>query len=117
MDDPRDRWIRYFIEPEYYMTLDKQELEKIPNLKQAVELLDTSHYTPEQLRGYDQYLDSIRVHNTIMIDKWEQGKKLGMELVLSILNELKTNKLSITAIAEKYSVDEKLVMRILESQG
>ena len=117
MNDPRDRWIKYFIEPEYYMTMDKQELEKIPNLKQAVELLDTSHYTPEQLRGYDQYLDSIRVHNTIMIDKWEQGKKLGMELVLSILNELKTNKLSITAIAEKYSVDEEFVMRIKESQG
>lgn len=112
MDDPRDRWIRYFIEPEYFFTMDKLELEKIPNLKQAVELLDTSHYTPEQLRGYDQYLDSIRVHNAFVIAKWEEGKQAGFQLALEIMEDIKAKNLSIKEIAEKYNVEEEFVEKL-----
>lgn len=113
MNDPRDRWIKYFIEPEYFFTMDKLELEKIPNLKQAVELLDTSHYTPEQLRGYDQYLDSIRVHNAFVMAKWEEGKQAGFELVLQIMDDVKAKNLSIAEIAEKYNLDEGFVEKLV----
>lgn len=79
MDKPLDRWIQYFINPEYYLTMEKQELEQMPYQRKAVEILDTTNFTPGQMRAYDQYIDSVRLHNTIMEDAWERGIREGKE--------------------------------------
>ena len=77
MQKPLDRWIQYFINPEYYLTMEKQELEQMPYQRKAVEILDTTNFTPGQMRAYDQYIDSVRLHNTIMEDAWERGIREG----------------------------------------
>jgi len=83
MNKPLDRWIQYFINPEFYLNMEKQELEKMPYQRKAVEILDTSNFTPGQMRAYDQYIDSIRLHNTIMEDAWDRGIREGQAIGLA----------------------------------
>jgi predicted transposase/invertase (TIGR01784 family) len=116
MEKPLDRWIQYFINPEYYLAMEKQELEKMPFQMKAVEILDTTNFTPGQMRTYDQYIDSVRLQNTIMIDAWEkgiaagkvEGKEKGLQLSVLILSELKAG-IEPSIIANKYSIDIALI--------
>jgi len=119
MDKPLDRWIQYFINPEYYLAMEKQELEQMPYQRKAIEILDTSNFTPGQMRTYDQYIDSVRLHNTIMDDAWERGiregealgKVEGIQLTVLILEELKAGIQS-SIIAEKFQVESALVEQL-----
>ena len=116
MQKPLDRWIQYFINPEYYLTMEKQDLEQMPYQRKAVEILDTTNFTPGQMRAYDQYIDSIRLHNTIMEDAWERGIRegnakglqSGYDNIFAILEDLKSG-LSHEVVAEKYKVSLQLV--------
>lgn len=127
MQKPLDRWIQYFINPEYYLTMEKQELEQMPYQRKAIEILDTSNYTPGQMRTYDQYIDSVRLHNTIMDDAWERGIRKGkaegvaegktegtlegIQLSMLILQELKEGTQA-SAVAEKYNVDLNVIEQL-----
>jgi len=139
MQKPLDRWIQYFINPEYYLTMEKQELEQMPYQRRAVEILDTTNFTPGQMRAYDQYIDSVRLHNTIMEDAWERGiregnakglaeglaegkaegkaegnakgKVEGIQLSVLILEELKAG-IHPSIIAEKFKVEAQLVEQL-----
>ena len=131
MNKPLDRWIQYFINPEYYLTMEKQELEQMPYQRKAVEILDTSNFKAGQMRAYDQYIDSIRLHNTIMEDAWdrgiregraegisqgieqgiEQGKAEGIHLSVLILEDLKAGT-ELSIIAEKYQVEPAVVEQL-----
>jgi len=125
MEKPLDRWIQYFINPEYYLAMEKQELEKMPFQMKAVEILDTTNFTPGQMRTYDQYIDSVRLHNTIITDAWERGilagkkegiqkgKVEGLQLSVLILDELKVGIQS-SVIAEKYNIDVAMVEQLKE---
>jgi predicted transposase/invertase (TIGR01784 family) len=117
MEKPLDRWIQYFINPEYYLAMEKQELEKMPFQMKAVEILDTTNFTPGQMRTYDQYIDSVRLHNTIMIDAWDrgiaEGKAEGLQLSVLILEELRAG-IQASVIAENYNVEPALVEQLKE---
>lgn len=137
MGKPLDRWIQYFINPEYYLAMEKQELEKMPFQMKALEILDTTNFTPGQMRTYDQYIDSVRLHNTIMIDAWEkgiaegkeegkaigiaegiaegkaEGKAEGLQLSVLILEELRAG-IQVSVIAENYNVEPELVEKLKE---
>ncbi len=131
MENPLDRWIQYFINPEYYLTMEKQELEQMPYQRKAVEILDTTNFTPGQMRAYDQYIDSVRLYNTIMDDAWErgiregsakgleegkaegkaEGKSEGIQLSVLMLRELKAG-IDPSIIAEKFKVEPQLVEQL-----
>ena len=127
MQKPLDRWIQYFINPEYYLAMEKQELEQMPYQRKAIEILDTSNFTPGQMRTYDQYIDSVRLHNTIMDDAWERGIRKGkaegmvegkaegtfegIQLSVLILQELKEG-IQASLISEKYNVDFKVIEQL-----
>jgi len=139
MQKPLDRWIQYFINPEYYLAMEKQELEQMPYQRKAIEILDTTNFTPGQMRAYDQYIDSVRLYNTIMDDAWErgiregsakglaegkaegkveglaeglaEGKSEGIQLSVLILRELKAG-IEPSIIAEKFKVEPQLVEQL-----
>jgi len=132
MQKPLDRWIQYFINPEFYLAMEKQELEQMPYQRKAIEILDTTNFTPGQMRAYDQYIDSVRLYNTIMEDAWERGiregkaageakglaeglaegehkgKQAGYDNILAIIEDLRSG-LSTANVAEKYGVSLHLV--------
>jgi hypothetical protein len=109
--------------------MEKQELEKMPFQMKAVEILDTTNFTPGQMRTYNQYIDSVRLHNTIMVDAWErgitagkeegiqqgiaEGKAEGLQLSVLILEELRAG-IQASVIAENYNVEPALVEQLKE---
>ena len=128
MQKPLDRWIQYFINPEYYLTMEKQELEQMPYQRKAVEILDTTNFTPGQMRAYDQYIDSVRLHNTIMEDAWERGIREGnakglaegraegeqtaYHNILAMIEDLNSG-MTAEVVAEKYNASLQLVEKLV----
>src|SRR5438477_377678 len=58
--------------------LDKStdlELLKIPEIRDALELLEESAYTPGELESYSKYWDSVSTEKTMMNEKYREGEK------------------------------------------
>jgi len=104
IENALDRWVKYFIDPEYIKTLSMNTQYNYPNLKKAVELLDESNYTEGQLVAYDRYLDSIRSWNSSMKSSYVEGQ----HQVVSILRSLKEGK-TIKEIASELNVEESFI--------
>ena len=68
-------WLRYLTEIDGYMETVPQELLDIPEINKAMEVVEESAYTPEQLLGYDKFWDIIRTENTL----YSSGVRQGME--------------------------------------
>jgi predicted transposase/invertase (TIGR01784 family) len=130
MTDPLDRWIRFFVDPQFTNEISMEKNYEYPFIKKAVELLDESNYTKGQLYTYDKYLDSIMTWNSVMIHQYEEGMEKGIEKgmakgfeegksqereqMLSIIRDLKAN-ISIEEIAAKYQVEENWVNTLRDS--
>ena len=72
-------WLRYLTEIDGYMETVPQELLDIPEINKAMEVVEESAYTPEQLLGYDKFWDIIRTENTLYNSGVRQGRAEGME--------------------------------------
>ena len=118
IEDALDRWVKYFIDPEYIKTLSMNTQYNYPNLKKAVELLDESNYTEGQLVAYDKYLDSIRSWNSSMKLSYEEGREEGREeerqLILKIINDL-NEKISVNEISTKYGVEVSFIEQFVNN--
>ncbi len=107
--------------------LTEKELTKYYEICEAMEMLETKNYTPQQIRGYELYIDNIRTYVTEMSASRRLGLEEGlaqgraeaktgiMDNVISILHELKKGNLTTTEIAEKFNVSEKYVDQLKES--
>lgn len=74
-----DHWLKYFMDPNFYKNLSKEDIEKYGFVTDALKGLELSSYTLEQLDAHERYLDRVRTHNSIMRGALEQGKKEGLE--------------------------------------
>ena len=72
-------WLRYLTEIDGYMETVPQELLDNPEINKAMEVVEESAYTPEQLLGYDKFWDIIRTENTLYSSGVRQGRAEGME--------------------------------------
>jgi len=116
LDTVQDRWIAFLTQPEKILAMSKETLHDYPNLIKAVDLLNESNYTPGQILAYEKYLDSVISWNSTMIESfdngYEQGLTEGTEKTLGILQELRSNNLSISEIAGKFNIKEELVLQL-----
>ena len=72
-------WLRYLTEIDGYMETVPQELLDNPEINKAMEVVEESAYTPEQLLGYDKFWDIIRTENTLYNSGVRQGLEKGIE--------------------------------------
>ena len=79
IDNPLDRWMRYFTNPKFYAMMTLEERKKYEEITEAIEILNVGGYTPGQLRAYDLFLDNIRIRETDLIDARSRGMEEGME--------------------------------------
>ena len=70
-------WLRYLTEIDGYMETVPQELLDIPEINKAMEVVEESAYTPEQLLGYDKFWDIIRTETTLYNSGVRQGREEG----------------------------------------
>lgn len=110
--NPLDRWITFFIDPNYVKKASMEPTFEYPNLKKAVKLLDESNYTEGQLIAYDNYLGSVMSWNTTMIHQYEEGKAEGRaeerQKIVSIIKDLKSG-MSDDEVAREYGVELEFV--------
>ena len=137
LQKPKDRWLMYLSDPNMFSKfLTEKELARYNEISEAIEVLETKNFTPEQIRGYELYIDNMRSYVTNMSEARregieqgiEQGMEKGMEKgmkegimegrnqimdnTFAILDELKEKKLSIEQIAEKYNVNVEYVHQL-----
>ena len=72
-------WLRYLTEIDGYMETVPQELLDNPEINKAMEVVEESAFSPEQLLGYDKFWDIIRTENTLYNSGVRQGLEKGME--------------------------------------
>lgn len=90
--------------------------EKYPELKKALDLLDPSNYTKEQLDAYDKQIESDRLYKlkiaSIVEDGRIQGREEGKNLVFSIIKAMSTGKTN-KEIANEFKLDISFVENLL----
>jgi predicted transposase/invertase (TIGR01784 family) len=127
IDNPLDRWMRYFTNPKFYAMMTLEERKKYEEISEAIEILNVSGYTPGQLRTYDLFLDNIRIRETDLADARlrgmeegmekgreegiEQGRELASEEIMLIISELKKMELTVEQIADKFNISREKVAR------
>jgi predicted transposase/invertase (TIGR01784 family) len=52
-----------------------EEFKASPEVVKAMELAQESAYTPTELMAYDEYLDAIRVQQTVRADSFKEGQE------------------------------------------
>ena len=74
-------WLRFLTEINNTTESVPQELLESKEIRQAVELVEESAYTREQLRGYDKFWDYVRVDKTLASAperSFNKGKEVGL---------------------------------------
>ena len=70
-------WLRYLTEIDGYMETVPQELLDNPEINKAMEVVEESAFSPEQLLGYDKFWDIIRTETTLYNSGVRQGHAEG----------------------------------------
>jgi len=124
-----DHWLKYFMDPDFYKKLSKEDIEKYGFVVDATKFLELSSYSREELDAHDRQLDMMRTHNAIMRGAMEQGLKEGFEKgieqgieqgiekgiekgeqiafekLISLLQDIKLNNFSNEELISKYKVN------------
>jgi predicted transposase/invertase (TIGR01784 family) len=119
-DDPVDRWLSFFTEPEKILTMTKFDLSVYPNLMKAAELLDESNYSQAQLDAYDRHLMAVYDINRSRIESYDEGyddgmKKgmdKGLQLSIDIFKDFQKGNLSHEAISQRYAISLEEVKKL-----
>jgi predicted transposase/invertase (TIGR01784 family) len=133
LEKPKDRWLMYLSDPNMFSKfLTEKELARFNEISEAIEVLETKNFTPEQIRGYELYIDNMRSYVTNMSEARREGMEQGMELgkkegiaegieegrhqimdnTFAILDEIKEKALSMEQIAEKYNINVQYVQQL-----
>jgi predicted transposase/invertase (TIGR01784 family) len=109
---PQDRWLMYFTEPTLFDRLSPEEYARYTEISEAMESLESKNFSPEQIRGYELYLDGIRQYHTTMSIEREEGRTEGMEKMKqtleSALSDLKSG-MSVGEVATKHSFEKSYI--------
>ncbi len=112
LNNSQDRWLMYFTEPTLYDRLSKEEYARFKEICEALDSAEARNFTPEQIYGYELYIDSIHQYHTTMTLERREGREEGISLSFQILEELKKNVLSPEEIALKFDTDIELVSKV-----
>lgn len=130
---PKDRWLMYLSDPNMFSKfLTEKELSRFNEISEAIEVLETKNFTPEQIRGYELYIDNMRSYVTNMSEARREGLEMGIEQgmekgikegidegrnqimdnTFAILEDLKNTTLSIEQIAKDHDVNVQFVQHL-----
>jgi predicted transposase/invertase (TIGR01784 family) len=71
-------WMRFLRETDALDTIP-EEFKDSPEVIKAMALAQESAYTKAELEAYDEYLDAIRVQQTVRADSLKEGEERGIE--------------------------------------
>ena len=129
-------WLRYLTEIEEHTEHPPEDLQVIPEIKEAIEQLAESAFTRAELEAYDKYWDNISSERTLIAEAEEtglskgkaegraegkaegkvEGRAEGMQLAMQVI-KLHRAGVSPHEIAEQVGITEAEVVAILAEMG
>jgi len=120
LSDPLAVWAKYFTEPDFFSSLDKQAIEEIPHIEKAVGLLNYSHYSINQLLSQGEDPDAVLAWNDSIRSAWENGKENGklegIALTLDIIKTYKEGTMTQKELAENFQINPVALDNIIQQQ-
>ncbi len=101
-------WLRFLREFNGQLSSIPKEFQENPDLAKAVELTQESSYTRDELDLYDEYLDAIRVQQTVREDSYEEGEQVGI---------VKGEQIGLEKGEKKLQEEKKNMARIMHQEG
>jgi predicted transposase/invertase (TIGR01784 family) len=99
-------WLRFLRETKD-LSVIPEEFKDSPEVIKAIELAEESAYTPAELEAYDEYLDAIRVEQTVRQDSYEEGEQIGAEKEKkSMARKLLSKGMAIQEVSELTELSE-----------
>ena len=74
-------WLRFMREINRGTETVPEELSAVPEIKEALSLVEESAYTEGELEAYERYLDAVRTEKTLMIGRYQEGLAAGIHAV------------------------------------
>ena len=112
----KELWTLFLTEYNQLLTMKTNLIPDYPNLLKALDMLDESRFTPEQLAAYDRYQDNLRNMNSVLISNYKKGLGEGMmqerACTLSIITALHKGVLTIEEIALEHQVTVEFVLQL-----
>lgn len=107
-------WLRFLTEIDASIREAPAELLNDPEISKALEEVNVSAFSEEELRAYDKFWDNVRVEKTLLHDSFQNGMAKGerqkaMEIAKSLLDAGMT--VEQTAQITGLAVDEVLTIR------
>ena len=94
-------WLRFLREINGPLLSIPKEFQDNPDIAKAVELTQESSYTPEELEAYDEYLDAVRVEQTVREDSEQIGIAKGEQIGLGkVARKMLTKGMNIEDVME-----------------
>lgn len=72
-------WLRFLTEIQDQSTEVPEEILQDADIREAVECLQESAFTPAELEAYERYWDQVRVERTLLADSLAEGEQIGIE--------------------------------------
>jgi len=72
-------WLRFLTEIQDQTTEVPAAILQDADIREAVECLQESAFTPAELDAYDRYWDQVRVERTLLADSLAEGEQIGLE--------------------------------------
>lgn len=104
-------WLRFLRETKELESIPA-EFKDSPEVLKAIELSEESAYTKAELEAYDEYLDAIRVEQTVREDSYEEGVQ---KTTLAIAQKMLVKGKNIEEISELTGLSVKEIEQIKNS--
>lgn len=99
-------WFRYLTEIKDQTEEISEDLLAVPEIREAVELLQESAFSKEELATYDKYWDSIASEITLINEAEQRGKQ---EQMLHTARKMKAKGFSLDEIAELTGLSQETI--------
>lgn len=109
-------WLRYLTEIDDKTEELPAELLENPEVREAIEYLQESAFSLEELEAYDKYWDQVSTEKTVMADALETGMEKGIQLTLKIIR-FQREGMAIEAIANEVGQPLEVVVQLLKEAG
>ncbi|MEM7657452.1 MAG: Rpn family recombination-promoting nuclease/putative transposase, partial [Bacteroidota bacterium] len=109
-------WLRYLTEIEDQTEDLPADLLEVPEIREAIEILQESAFTKGELLAYDSYWDSVSSEKTLINDAEQKGLNQGLQLALEIAKQYRAG-VSPSEIASRAGIEEAKVQAMLKELG
>jgi predicted transposase/invertase (TIGR01784 family) len=110
-------WLKFLTEIDENTTEVPKELQNEENIKQALDCLQESAFSPEELEYYEKYWDTVRIEKTAISEAIEKEQRKQAVLEQQIEDERRQKEEALIKLAKMMKVMGKITDEIIKETG